>query len=44
MIAQCEQEADDLGSAVQDRRRALELAEEQLLQRARVTAEQEDDA
>jgi argininosuccinate lyase len=44
MVAKCEQEADDLGSAVQDRRGALELAEEQLLQRARVTAEQEDDA
>jgi argininosuccinate lyase len=37
MIRQCEQKADDLAVAVQQRRRGLEEAEQQLLQHARLT-------
>lgn len=41
MLAQCEKSADDLRSAVEHRRVSLERAEGQLLQQARLTAEEE---
>ena len=42
MLAQCEHKADDLASAVQARRRALQATKQQLLERARLTAGQEE--
>jgi hypothetical protein len=38
MIRQCEQKADDLAVAVQQRRQMLDEAEQQLLAQARLTA------
>ncbi|MGH3506960.1 MAG: lyase family protein, partial [Nocardioidaceae bacterium] len=42
MLAQCERKADDLASAVQARRGALEDTKRRLLERARLTAGQEE--
>jgi len=43
MIRQCEQKADDLDDAVQQRRQALDHAKQQLLEQARLTAGQVED-
>jgi argininosuccinate lyase len=42
MLAQCEKQADELGSAVGQRRAALDRTRRQLLERARRIAEQEE--
>ena len=44
MLAQCEMKADDLRSAVEQRRAALDRTKRQLLEQARLTAEQEEEA
>ena len=44
MLAQCEKKADDLGSAVERRRTALDRTKRQLLEQARLIAEQEQEA
>jgi argininosuccinate lyase len=43
MLTQCEKKADDLRSAVEQRRTALDRTKRQLLEQARLTAEQEQD-
>jgi hypothetical protein len=43
MLAQCERKADDLRSAVERRRAALDRTKRQLLDQARRTAEQEEE-
>ena len=43
MLAQCERKADDLRSAVEQRRAALDRTKRQLLAQARRTAEQEEE-
>jgi argininosuccinate lyase len=43
MLAQCEEKADDLRSAVEQRRAALDRTRRQLLEQARLTAEQEEE-
>jgi argininosuccinate lyase len=43
MLAQCERKADDLRSAVDQRRAALDRTKRQLLDQARRTAEQEEE-
>jgi argininosuccinate lyase len=42
MLAQCEKKADELGSAVEHRRAGLDRTKRQLLEQARLIAEQED--
>ncbi len=44
MLAQCEKKADDLRSAVEQRRAALDRTKRQLLEQARLIAEQQEDA
>ena len=44
MLAQCEMKADDLRAAVEQRRAALDRTKRQLLEQARLTAEQEEEA
>jgi argininosuccinate lyase len=43
MLARCEEKADDLRSAVEQRRAALDRTRRQLLEQARLTAEQEEE-
>jgi hypothetical protein len=43
MLARCEEKADDLRSAVEQRRAALDRTKRQLLEQARLTAEQEEE-
>jgi hypothetical protein len=43
MLAHCEKKADDLRSAAEQRRAALDRTKRQLLERARLTAEHEEE-
>ena len=43
MISQCEQKADDLADAVQQRRQVLDQAERRLLAQAGLTAAEAED-